>query len=180
METKVRVTQSMWFNLWYFRCFVSVSVTYRGIGFRCWLWFLSFSSCGGDGRVTCGISTIPRVSRSLLSKGPSLSLESLEDVLSCSDSATFCHVLSTCQCFHTHPFHEDLRSNVYTSLRILPRFLSLWLLFRRALCQRRPRRRVGCSGQAVPCLVLRRFQQAVLVYMRSCWCMLINGHPCWC
>ena len=100
-------------------------------------------------------------------------------MLSCSDSATFCHVLSTCQCFHTHPFHEDLRSNGYTSLRILPRFVSLWLLFRRALCQRRPRRRVGCSGQAVPCLVLRRFQQAVLVYMRSCWCMLINGHPCW-
>ena len=123
---------------------------------------------GGDGRVTCGISTIPRVSRSLLSKGPSLGLESLEDMLSCSDSATFCHVLSTCQCFHTHPFHEDLRSNGYTSLRILPRFLSLWLLFRRALCQRRPRRRVGCNGQAVPCLVLRRFQQAVLVYMRSC------------
>ena len=130
--------------------------------------FFHCSSCGGDGRVTCGISTIPRVSRSLLSKGPSLSLESLEDMLSCSDSATFCHVLSTCQCFHTHPFHEDLRSNGYTSLRILPRFLSLWLLFRRALCQRRPRRRVGCSGQAVPCLVLRRFQQAVLVYMRSC------------
>ena len=69
---------------------------------------------GGDGRVTCGISTIPRVSRSLLSKGPSLSFESLEDMLSCSDSATFCHVLSTCQCFHTHPFHEDLREAMAT------------------------------------------------------------------
>ena len=39
---------------------------------------------------------------------------------------------------------------------------------RRALCQRRPRHRVGCSGQAVPCLVLRRCQQAVLVYMGFC------------
>ena len=102
-------------------------------------------------------------------------------------SATFCHILSKCQCFHTHPFHEDLRSNGYTSLRILPRFVSLWLLFRRALCQRRPRRRVGCSGQAVPCLVLRRFQPAVLVYTRSCWCMLMiidsidaNVASCWC
>eukprot|EP00435_Cladocopium_sp_Y103_P049479 s491_g14.t4 len=30
----------------------------------------------------------------------------------------------------------------------------------RALCRKRSRRRVGCSGQAVPCPVLRRFQQA--------------------
>ena len=64
---------------------------------------------------------------------------------------------------------------------------------RRALCLRRPRRRVGCSGQAVPCLVLRRCQQAVLVYMRFCWwslmhvdanvgswcCMLMHADACW-
>ena len=94
----------------------------------------------------------------------------------------FCNILSCSvhiPMFSHTSFSRRPKSNAYTSLRILPRFLSLWLLFRRALCQRRPRRRVGCSGQAVPCLVLRRFQPAVLVYMRSFRCMLINGHPCW-
>ena len=95
----------------------------------------------------------------------------------------FCNILS-CSVHmpmfsHTSFSRRPKRSNGYTSLRILPRFVSLWLLFRRALCQRRPRRRVGCNGQAVPCLVLRRFQQAVLVYMRSCWCMLMIVDPCW-
>ena len=65
---------------------------------------------------------------------------------------------------------------------------------RRALCLRRLRRRVGCSGQAVPCLVLRRCQQAVLFYMWFCWwllmhvdanvgswcCMPMHADACWC
>ena len=89
-------------------------------------------------------------------------------------SATCCHVL-TCQCFLTQSFPEVLAR---LCSGFLPRFVFLWLLFRRALCQRRPRRRVGCSGQAVPCLLLRRFQQAVL---RRCdWCMLMDVDVCWC
>ena len=111
-----------------------------------------------------GISSIPRVSRSLHGKGPSLGLD---DVLSC----------FVCQSFHTHPLQVAMARLFSGFCHILPRSAFLWLLFRRALCQRRRRRRVGCSGQAVPCLVLRRCQQAGLLYMRSGWC---NVDFYWC
>ena len=85
--------------------------------------------------------------------------------------------------WHANVFSRNLSQSFPEALArlcsgFLPRFVFLWLLFRRALCQRRPRRRVGCSGQAVPCLLLRRFQQAVL---RRCdWCMLMDVDVCWC
>ena len=164
----------------WFRFFGSVLVLYRGVDFHCLLWFLPLfflrrwrQSHLRDFHHPQGFPKPPQ-------QRPLVEFRKFRRYVIV---FWFCNILScsvTCQCIHTHPFHEDLRSNGYTSLRILPRFVSLWLLFRRALCQSRPRRPVGCSGQAVPCLVLRRFQQAVLVYMRSCWCMLINGHPCWC
>ena len=111
----------------------------------------------------------------------------------------FCHVLSSsfmfCLLFgcHRQPFGRALATLarfLCGILLIMWWFVVLWLCVvctavRRALCLRRPRRRVRCSGQAVPCLLLRRFQQAVLVYMRSCWFMLMminnaNVGSCWC
>ena len=84
--------------------------------------------------------------------------------------------------WHANVFSRNLSQSFPEALArlcsgFLPRFVFLWLLFRRALCQRRPRRRVGCSGQAVPCLLLRRFQEAVL---RRCDCMLMDVDICWC
>ena len=121
----------------------------------------------------------------------------------------FCHVLSSSFMFcllsgcHRQPFGRALATLarfLCGILLIMWWFVVLWVCVvctavRRALCLRSPRRGVGCSGQAVPCLVLRRFQQAVLVYMRSCWfmlmminianvgscwCMLIHADACWC
>ena len=63
--------------------------SHSGVACHCWPWFLPFSSCGGDGRVPCGISIIARLSGSLHGKGPSLSLAEFRQYF-----VMFCNILS--------------------------------------------------------------------------------------
>ena len=79
----------------YIEVFLFLRWWHTGVDCHCWLWFLPLSSCGGDSRVPCGISTIPRVSRSLHSKGPSLSSDDILfcNMLPCSDMPMFSHAI---------------------------------------------------------------------------------------